>query len=405
MKIFGFLSLLLIFMAGILNLFMLRFERGDVWPAYSSLRSDPLGTRAFYESLRQIQGLSVTRNFRPLSKITDGKDTTLFYAGVPVSENDTAPKELIDAFERIAFSGGRVVITFLPVTSHSPITSNAPDEPEQDENKSKNPEKKKEKTAAVIKNESVSLKEHWGIWPDYDKGLKKGEQAQLLEQAGEITLPESLSWHSLLWFHTNEKWKVIYARKGKTVMAERSFGAGSAVIASDSFFLSNEALGSERHHVFLAGLLAWLTGNSRNILFDEAHLGIQDQPGVAGLARKYRLHGFFWGLMVLSGLFVWKNISHFVPHAGEEAQAKDILSSRDYTDGLISLLRRNIPSGEILPLCYAEWKKTVAAEKNVSPEKIRQIHTIVETRSIDPHVRSTVAEIWRRICGILSSDR
>jgi hypothetical protein len=40
------------------ELFELRFERGDVYPAYSSLRADPLGAMAFYESLEKIPGLS-----------------------------------------------------------------------------------------------------------------------------------------------------------------------------------------------------------------------------------------------------------------------------------------------------------------------------------------------------------
>jgi len=405
MKTFGFFFLLLIFLAGIFHLFMLRFDRGDVWTAYSSLRSDPLGTRGFYESLKQMEGLSVTRSFKPLSKIRDGKDTTLFYAGVPVSESDGAPREFVEALEQIAFTGGRVVLTFLPVTSFPLIKSDTPDEPEKEENKGKAPEEKEKKNTVMLQNESVSLRQHWGIWPDYDRNLKKGEQAQLLEQAEETMLPQNFSWHSLLWFHTDENWKPIYVRQGKTIIAERKFGAGSIVIASDSFFLSNEALGNERHSKFPAGLLVWLTGNSTTIIFDEFHLGIADQPGITGLVRKYRLHGFFWGLLVLAGLFVWKNISQFVPCAGEDAEAKDILSSRDYTDGLISLLRRNIPPGQILPLCYAEWKKTVAVEKNFSPEKIRQIHTIIETRTMDSHGRSTVIERWRRICGILSSDR
>ena len=39
--------LLVLFGFGVLRLFRLRFETGDVYPPYSSLRSDPLGAKAF----------------------------------------------------------------------------------------------------------------------------------------------------------------------------------------------------------------------------------------------------------------------------------------------------------------------------------------------------------------------
>ena len=40
-----------LFVLGVIYLFLLRFEAGDVYPPYSSLRADPLGTMAWYESL------------------------------------------------------------------------------------------------------------------------------------------------------------------------------------------------------------------------------------------------------------------------------------------------------------------------------------------------------------------
>ncbi|MGD2272538.1 MAG: hypothetical protein PVI06_19215, partial [Desulfobacterales bacterium] len=58
----------LIFCYGVVHLFLLRFETGDIYTPYSSLRSDPLGTRALFESLAQLAALSVRRNFRPLKE-------------------------------------------------------------------------------------------------------------------------------------------------------------------------------------------------------------------------------------------------------------------------------------------------------------------------------------------------
>ena len=46
------LVVLAAFLFGLLHLFNLRFAAGDVYPPYSSLRSDPVGCRIYYESLK-----------------------------------------------------------------------------------------------------------------------------------------------------------------------------------------------------------------------------------------------------------------------------------------------------------------------------------------------------------------
>ena len=47
-------ALIVVFGAGVIRLFQLRFEAGDVYPPYSSYRADPLGTRALYQSLENL---------------------------------------------------------------------------------------------------------------------------------------------------------------------------------------------------------------------------------------------------------------------------------------------------------------------------------------------------------------
>ena len=44
------------FAVGITKLFLLRFEAGDVYPPYSSLRADPLGTMVLYKAWRNCRG-------------------------------------------------------------------------------------------------------------------------------------------------------------------------------------------------------------------------------------------------------------------------------------------------------------------------------------------------------------
>src|SRR5689334_15100726 len=50
-----------LFALGLLRLFQERFETGDIYPRYSTWRSDPFGCRALFESLRRYPGLRPER--------------------------------------------------------------------------------------------------------------------------------------------------------------------------------------------------------------------------------------------------------------------------------------------------------------------------------------------------------
>ena len=69
------------FLLGVLKLFLLRFEAGDVYPAYSSLRSDPVGSRAFYSSLENIDETVVGRNYLSVQNVEFKENTAFFYIG------------------------------------------------------------------------------------------------------------------------------------------------------------------------------------------------------------------------------------------------------------------------------------------------------------------------------------
>ncbi|MGD8493987.1 MAG: hypothetical protein PVH44_10295, partial [Desulfobacterales bacterium] len=65
----AFVVIFLGFVLGVIQLFLLRFEAGDVYPAYSTLRSDPLGGRAFYRGLENLRNTSIERNYRQLGNL------------------------------------------------------------------------------------------------------------------------------------------------------------------------------------------------------------------------------------------------------------------------------------------------------------------------------------------------
>jgi len=153
---------------------------------------------------------------------------------------------------------------------------------------------------------------------------------------------------------TETPWKTWYKSGGKPVVIGRSFGRGTVVFVADSYLLSNEALSKERAPRFLS----LLAGNAKRIIFDETHLGVTESPGIATLVRKYRLHGMVAALLVVALLFVWSNAVPFVPPAESSGGRREGIEGRDASAGFVSLLKRNIPPGELVPACVAEWRRS-----------------------------------------------
>jgi hypothetical protein len=58
-------------------------------------------------------------------------------------------------------------------------------------------------------------------------------------------------------------------------------------------------------------------------------------------------------------------------------------------------LRRNIPRGRILSVCFDEWKKTCAREQSVAPEKIRQAQALLNAENAQRQPDVTYREIAR----------
>lgn len=178
------------------------------------------------------------------------------------------------------------------------------------------------------------------------------------------------------------------------MIAEQRIGQGSVVVATDSYFASNEALLKERAPQFLA----WLVGPSREVIFDEFHLGTVESPGIMTLARRLHLQGLFIGGLVLFGLFIWQSSSSLVPAedvAGKESEA--VVSGHGATAGLISLLRRGISRGQLLTRCFEVWEKSArqngaAASRVAAAEKV-----MAPVKGIKLPVRQ-VAGVYRQIC-------
>ncbi len=426
---FGFFAfLLVVFMVGIVELLLLRFKSGDVYPPYSSLRSDPLGTRVFYESLHRLETVAVQRNYRSLSNMTYDENATIFYLGASISDWVFVSEDTIKIFDRLAYAGSRLVLSFRPIAigpseksqeENSDSNDNGTDETETSpcgdteesesslasESNDSASDKPADSEEKVNKREgmnffpkTVSLKEHWGIQFSYRD--KVTPQQKAISDTEFDQLP-SLSWHTVSYFDEPPAiWRICYTVDGRPVMLERKIGQGSIILAADSYFFSNEALRSERH----PELLAWLVGSNAKVVFDESHFGIYESPGISALIRTYRFHWFLLGMAIVAILFIWRNAVPLVPARPDSIirDGNEFDTQRDFTQGLISLLRRNISGRQILKLCVAEWKKSYDVSRFIDPESLKRIESLAGTaQSVSQKTPDPVSS-YRLISRILA---
>src|SRR5579863_4728568 len=101
------LAAALVFVA--IHLFDIQFSTGEVYPEYSTLRTDPKGARLLYDSLGDMPGISVERNFRALEFLPD--DATVFLVAIPAEDFGDCPEPYLRNLEQSARRGNRMVAT------------------------------------------------------------------------------------------------------------------------------------------------------------------------------------------------------------------------------------------------------------------------------------------------------
>jgi hypothetical protein len=395
-----------VFAFGIVQLFQLRFEVGDVYPAYSSLRSDPLGTMALYESLGRVPGVSARRDFSASDRLPEEPRTVYLHLAALRYEWGWMPKDSFHEIERFLARGGRLVITFFPQTDSYEFRHYDEDETNsatsaQPKDEKMTPDKHVKKKKKNEEDRGIQVDERWGFHTDFQKLAQAGdvyEPARVVNKT-DLPLPRALDWHSgIVFTNLDSAWRVIYTRGTNAVLIERQFGKGSVVAATDSYFVSNEAMTRDRH----ADLLAWLVGANWKVVFDEAHFGIVETSGVAALMRKYRLHGLAVGLILLAGLFIWKNsLSLVPPQADQEQQA--CVAGKDAASGFVNLLRRSIAPRDLLSICFAEWKKSAAFAARHPDDRAQQAESVLTAENSRPPKDRHPVETYKKICSILGT--
>jgi len=399
------------FIWGIGQLFTWRYASGDVYPEYSSLRADPLGTMAFYESLSTLPGISVERDFQSDNRLPDGQHTTYLHLAAHSYDWVWQSADLFKEIENFAVSGGRLVITFFPEPtrpmgySDFDYTTNRsyPVLGSKTNRTSRLPPAQRLRRPGDDEFDGmVAMETRWGAGMRHVP-LANGYDGAYLPDTARLRapgeLPDSIEWHSgLIFTNVSKAWRVIYTRGTNPVVIERAFGAGRVVMATDSYFASNEAVQKDRH----ADFLAWTVGSSRRVIFDEAHFGIVDTSGVAVLMRKYRLYGVAAGLVLLAILFIWKNATSLVPPPREE-EAPGHVAGRDAAAGFVNLLRRNIASRDVLNICFTEWTRSLTHSGTYTLSAVDRAQTLMEAENARTVSARDPVRTYQEICAALKN--
>ncbi len=331
-----------LFVWGLEQVAVAPLESGEIYPPYSSLRADPLGTKALYESLAGLDDLHVSRLYKPRTALTPG--STLLVLGLgPVAWDEISQKTLTE-YENLVAKGGRLILGFVPVYA---------------------PKKKLDYPL---------LKDRWGVVFKFSAD-------------GDDVDTNSIPQESDLYFEFGKEWTVTETEGDDPILIERQFGAGTIALLSQSYGLSNEGLRESRDAAFISNVIF----NNRNISFDENHFGIQDTGSVTTLMRKYHLQPAIGVLFVVALLFLWRSASSLLPPT--RSDRSEAVAGRDAQEGMVSLLERSLPEKELLNTCYSEWARTAAGNRraNILKAEIarRGSETPVEIYRAASHILKT----------------
>jgi hypothetical protein len=349
---------------GFAALHRLRVSKGDVFPPYSSFRADALGTRALHDSLAALPGVRVDRGFIPLEGLRAPPQRTIIVAGLTTGQWKSMTREQFAGLEDAVKRGDRLVLAlradFADEDSTAPAAKAAPAKggaapakpPAPPPARKDLPEDKPESPYAAAPL-PADLGRLWGI--ELSKvGRISYEKGAALEPGAPAGLPRSVRWKSDICFTTRDpSWRVVYRSLGKPVVLEMRHGRGSVVVAGDAYILSNEALMKDRY----PALLSWLVGQNPRVEFDEGHLGVAEETGMAALVRRYGLAGAAGTLLLLALLFIWQRTAPFVPPPEE---SPEVLLDCSHTKALEHLLERSIPRNRLIEACESEWRATAA---------------------------------------------
>ena len=322
------------------RIYLVSEAAGSVFPRYSSLRSDPSGAKALYDSLAALPGYRVRRWFKTLDELKD-TDAVVFMLNEPAQPWVLATHKFLTQTEERAQRGQRLIYALS--AGHLRI----PPGP-------------------------LLLQSRWRL---------------TLEPPGEKD--SELSFRVL-----DPSWKVLREEKGKAVAVERAWGKGSVVLVARSLPFSNQSLRDRRDTALLAGAL----GAGRNIVFDEYHLGTEQTGSVGTLLRHFHLEAAAGALALFGLLFAWRNGSSLLPPRQSPGDADGAPAvGRDSTAAMTSLIRRSVPASALPATALELWRKSAPLQPGLSLDVRQRVEQELSRAN-----EKDAPALWRRIHLILS---
>ena len=78
---------------------------------------------------------------------------------------------------------------------------------------------------------------------------------------------------------------------------------------------------------------------------------------------------------------------------------------KDYTQGLIALLRRNIGAGRILEVCAEEWEQTFKKDRSFQAETFKRVRDSLLTESSSARKRIDPLKGYLNISSVINKDK
>jgi hypothetical protein len=382
---------------------------------YSTQIYRPRGASALYEALENMPGYTVERNLKSLLRRRGMKDTTLVLLGAGESFFALDTVENFERFEKQMREGTHYLVMLDPQSIsyfdagkwsdkelYDPWNYSSPDKTLREVEKEREEEMKKLKLDKFLPKEKKKdfewerPTERWGFRFYYEGKTRKNENATLVQVSG-LSPKESAHWYTAwAWGGLQPEWQSLAQVNGRPVVIRRDFGQGSLTLVTDAAFTTNEALIDRSS----AGFVRWLFGGQKRIIFDETMHGAVDSNSIISYVRTYGLAGFFVGLFILLGLFIWRGASSLVPRdeehdLGQNAQTGAV-AGRGSLDGFATQLRSVVPRAGLLTACVNLWARSPSLARRYGPEKIEEMRRVSQAKG-------TWAERYRAIVAQLKS--
>ncbi len=127
------------------------------------------------------------------------------------------------------------------------------------------------------------------------------------------------------------------------------------------------------------------------------------------LARRYHLEGALAAILLLAGLFVWRNVVSLVPRGAPDAAgigAADGVLGHSASAGYLNLLRRSVRPRDLPAVCLARWessavqpggRRSAPVGASRSMERLRAV--LAQEAALPARRRSPLAVVYRAMCA------